>query len=58
MKRFFLWFGLLLVAVVMAGVTGCASTQSAESKEPVSNLPWNTPQNWEKTAPMGGAMNY
>ena len=29
-----------------------------EGQEPVSSLPWNTPQQWEKSAPIGGGVGY
>ena len=60
-KRPLHWLSLILVAVLVSGLAGCASPKSGEDKdkEAVSNLPWNTPANWEKTAPVGGgAMSY
>jgi hypothetical protein len=52
MKR--LGFAVLLIAMAF-GLGGCASSESADSKESdVSTIPWNKPQNWEGKGPLGG----
>lgn len=50
---------IVSAVVVLSGFSGCASTESAEEKENrVSTLPWNTPQKWERSANIGGGVNY
>mgnify|MGYP001324454920 CR=1 FL=1 len=41
-------FLLLLLAVIAAGLTGCASTAEPENQ---SYRPWGAPQGWESGLP-------
>jgi len=44
------------ITALLLGLSGCATTPKTESEEEkVSTLPWNTPQKWERSAPLGGA---
>jgi len=45
------WLLLLVMAAMVAGVSGCAT----DDPENASVRPWNTPQNWENG--MGGMLN-
>ncbi len=52
---------LSLILVMAAGLllSGCASTPKDGSEpEKVSTLPWNKPQQWEHSAPLGGGATY
>ena len=54
MKPLFLF---LLALYLLAGLTGCASTEgdtTKEGREPVSTVPWNRPQSWEGKGVLGG----
>jgi hypothetical protein len=42
------WLGLLLLGVMLAGMSGCATGEP----ENESLRPWNAPQGWEGTMPM------
>ncbi len=55
MRRRFL---IVMLATGCVFLAGCASTPKNEEEEPVSTLPWNTPQKWEKSAPLGGGVGY
>jgi hypothetical protein len=45
------WLWLLALGAILAGVSGCATSDP----ENASVRPWNTPQGWENG--MGGMMN-
>ncbi len=52
----FLFLGACVFSILL---TGCASTPKDEdNQEKVSTLPWNRPQNWEHSMPMGGGGAY
>ena len=34
-------------------LAGCATVPKEEEKEKISTLPWNTPQKWEHSVPIG-----
>ncbi|MEI9961245.1 MAG: hypothetical protein WDM76_09015 [Limisphaerales bacterium] len=42
------WFFLLLLAVVLAGASGCTTTEPGNE----SVRPWNAPQGWENGLPI------
>ena len=48
-------FGLLLV-VVAAGLSGCASTGKPKEEERVSSIPWAKPESWEGQGAFGSMM--
>lgn len=47
------------ITIISLSFLGCATTPKDEEEgDKVSTLPWNTPQKWEKSAPLGGAASY
>jgi len=45
-----------LILLVSLGFSGCTSApKDEEGNEKISTLPWNRPEKWERTAPVGGA---
>jgi hypothetical protein len=54
------WARIFAVVFVLSStlLVGCATTKTEEDPERVSSLPWNTPEKWEHSAPMGGAARY
>lgn len=59
MRASFAWLAVFLTTVCVFFLFGCASTPKEEQPDgKVSTLPWNTPQNWEKSTPIGGGVGY
>ncbi|MDX6766133.1 MAG: hypothetical protein SFU85_05035 [Candidatus Methylacidiphilales bacterium] len=58
MKRFLLV--LAASVIVVAGLSGCASTESQDStkegRSKYSTVPWNKPQSWEGKGVLGGVV--
>jgi len=51
-------FGLFLLPLCLT-FSGCASTaDKKQEQDSVTTLPWNAPEQWEHTAPIGGAASY
>ena len=50
-----LLFRLLLV-VIAAGITGCATTDKPTQDDRVSSIPWAKPESWEGQGAFGGAL--
>jgi hypothetical protein len=48
------WLLLLVLGVVLAGASGCATSEPEND----SLRPWNAPQGWEGTMPMMGGQQY
>lgn len=48
MNRALKWFWLFAVAAILAGLTGCATSDPQNA----SVLPWNAPQSWEGGLPI------
>ncbi|MFZ4598018.1 MAG: hypothetical protein ACOYNN_05180 [Terrimicrobiaceae bacterium] len=46
----------LLVLVLLALVSGCATGDKSESDYAGSSLPWNRPEKWEGPGVLGSAM--
>ncbi|MEO6742420.1 MAG: hypothetical protein ABIP20_19430 [Chthoniobacteraceae bacterium] len=47
-------FARLLVLVLAAGITGCASTENRKEDDRVSNIPWAKPESWQGQGQFGG----
>jgi hypothetical protein len=48
------WFAPLLLGVILAGMSGCATNEP----ENESVRPWNSPQGWEGSMPMMGQQQH
>ena len=46
----------LLLALIVAGITGCASTGKPKEDERVSSIPWAKPESWQGQGPFGGML--
>ena len=46
----------LLLVILVAGISGCASTGKPKEEERVSNIPWAKPESWQGQGPFGGMM--
>ncbi len=44
------------LALVAAGFTGCATTESKPKDEQVSSIPWNKPASWEGQGAFGSML--
>ncbi|MBI4027344.1 MAG: hypothetical protein HY360_20330 [Verrucomicrobia bacterium] len=56
MRAKYQWRMALCAILFAFSLAGCSSASKKEETEaPVSTLPWNTPEKWEKSAPIGGA---
>jgi len=57
MKNLSHWIILVGLMACALCLSGCANTPKSENheEEKVSNLPWNKPEKWERSAPVGGA---
>ncbi len=55
---------LLLTIPIVFFISGCASNDSIQDEKEFSDMPWNTPQQWEGSKQMpgmggfGGAQRY
>jgi hypothetical protein len=49
------WFRILL-AVLAAGIAGCASTDKPKQDEHVSSIPWSKPESWEGQGAFGSML--
>ncbi|MEE9367573.1 MAG: hypothetical protein V3V05_01790 [Pontiella sp.] len=45
---------ILVMAVTALMLSGCASTDDYNDDEEYSNMPWNTPQQWEGSRSVPG----
>jgi hypothetical protein len=52
MRHFF----RLLLLIIAAGITGCASTDKPKQEDRVSSIPWAKPESWEGQGAFGGMM--
>ncbi len=50
-------FLLLLASLGFGLLPGCATERTSTSGEHVSDIPWNRPESWEGTGPLGGMFN-
>lgn len=46
----------LLLAILAAGITGCASTDKRKEDERVSSIPWAKPESWQGQGGFGGVL--
>ncbi len=46
----------LLLVILVAGISGCASTGRPKEEERVSNIPWAKPESWQGQGPFGGML--
>jgi hypothetical protein len=45
---------IILAAVTLASLYGCASVDPYQDDQEYSNMPWNTPQQWEGSRQIPG----
>jgi hypothetical protein len=48
---------LIFLSAFAITAGGCASDDSA-SQQQVNTLPWNRPEKWEQSGPLGPMLNY
>ena len=46
----------LLLVILAAAISGCASTDKPKDEERVSSIPWAKPESWQGQGPFGGMM--
>jgi hypothetical protein len=46
----------ILLAIVAAGIAGCATTDKPKEEDRVSSIPWAKPEGWEGQGAFGGMM--
>jgi hypothetical protein len=46
----------ILVAIVAAGIAGCASADKPNDDDRVSSIPWAKPESWQGQGAFGGMM--
>lgn len=46
----------LLLVILAAGFSGCASTGKPKEEERVSSIPWAKPESWQGQGPFGGVL--
>lgn len=54
MRRRFHFGWVFLAALLLGGLSACTTPKPGAEDDPSSDIPWNTPQNWEGTLPMPG----
>jgi hypothetical protein len=56
MKKLFKSLCMAAVAATVLTYTGCATNDQYKDDKEYSDLPWNTPQQWERGPSMPGGM--
>lgn len=46
----------IILAMLVAGLASCATTDPKPSDERVSSIPWNKPASWEGNGPFGSML--
>jgi hypothetical protein len=46
----------LFLALLAAGIAGCASTDKPKDDDRVSSIPWAKPESWQGQGAFGGMM--
>ena len=46
----------ILLAILAAGIAGCATTDKRKDDEQVSSIPWAKPESWQGQGAFGGMM--